>query len=400
MEGCRPSDELDRTWGYSRNLLRCTCGRHAWAGVLYADAGDAAKAVGAALSWTRRERPGKRLRFVLGAGDRIKCEQAAYAIQSLVGGDQVELLVDGDAWAPEPRSDLFKPDWAKAIADRQDRLAPSALDALASKASVDRFCWYRSVTGQGWSGRLRGLEVCRVTDSVQAFLFGVGRPGAPGDGDGGVKVRRISAARVKFLEVAAELAGPGTSDVGDVALPFTRLDSAAHLLRRLADARIEELASAEHMLEADVLAGRLRLVAGGSALQPLEQRYPFQFPTRWWPGGKPRYVDVLAHAGDVPWLVELKVDGGQGSYIRDGIVQVALYRECVRRAASVDPWFRSMKLDRRKTRAALVIPPLVGKNREALLEDHLGLAKLFEVELIVEPRATKASLLRRDPSSS
>ena len=59
-----------------------------------------------------------------------------------------------------------------------------------------------------------------------------------------------------------------------------------------------------------------------------------QFPTKWGPGGKSRYLDALLRDGSTPWAIEMKVQGGAGvgQYYRHAVAQAVLYREFIRRA--------------------------------------------------------------------
>ncbi|HYO97038.1 MAG TPA: hypothetical protein VER33_21150, partial [Polyangiaceae bacterium] len=144
---------------------------------------------------------------------------------------------------------------------------------------------------------------------------------------------------------------------------------------------------AEHRLECRILSGEVPLTATEGALQPIAIDHAFQFPTKWWSRGRPRYVDVMARRGAVPWVVELKVGTAQGEYYRDGIVQAALYREFILRSPGLDPWFDHHGLNLSECRAALLIPPLRGPREEQLRADHQRVSRLFGVELIEEPAA-------------
>jgi hypothetical protein len=111
-----------------------------------------------------------------------------------------------------------------------------------------------------------------------------------------------------------------------------------------------------------------------------------QFPAVWWEGDRAnRYTDLLMHASDVPWIVELKVEThGQGQYYRHAIGQVALYRAFIRSARSLWPWFeeRAPRLNPRGCRAAVAFPALKGRRARQLLADTEGLGRLFDVTVL------------------
>ena len=87
-----------------------------------------------------------------------------------------------------------------------------------------------------------------------------------------------------------------------------------------------------------------------------------QFPTRWGftDGNAARYLDAMLRDGNIPWAVEMKVQGGGGvgQYYRHAIGQAVLYRHFIRSAAPLDPWFAARGLRRTECQAAVVIPDL------------------------------------------
>ncbi len=80
---------------------------------------------------------------------------------------------------------------------------PWALEMERGATSVG-FRWQRSVTGGEWSGRLEGLEICRVADVGTGFSFGVGKPGKLDEDTGG---RNVSKAHERFAEILRGHAG-------------------------------------------------------------------------------------------------------------------------------------------------------------------------------------------------
>lgn len=373
-KGCTP-DAL--TPGYTTRLVRCGCGRHAWAGVACGDDGAArvVKDFGAALDWAYT-RPGRRpLTFVVGRDENERWRHAAEGVELIKPAD-VELLVDGEPGKWPPAADLVPEDWIAAL-DRLKSDVPAALMEVERRTRQMGFRWQRTVTGRAWSGRLWGLEVCTVRDSDGVFRFGVGAPGKPDEETGN---RGVGAARQHFHDLL-EAGNLHASEDGVLSVEADRPERALEVVRLLADGGLASKGSPEHRFEALVNQGRLVLEAGGRPIDLVFPDRPFQFPTRWWGGGHARYVDVLGRQGSTPWVVELKVDLGQGEYYRDGIVQVALYREYVLRAQALDAWFARHRLDRTACRAVLIVPRLTGPDAAELERRHRAVAALLGVEL-------------------
>lgn len=386
---CKP---LVRTDYYSSNLIRCGCGKHPVMAVVCGEsAGEVVKLFGGALSSHLKTGGSGPFTFVVAkdAGDHWK--GAVHAIQMLLERRSregraeavtVDLLADFGPVQALLDQDLADDRWVDAMLDPARRSLPRVAEELSSAAAVPTFRWYRSVTGSDWSGRIEGLQVCTLSSGGRRLTFAVGSTGTEGD----------SGARSKFCEIMRReetRLGPLVADE----LVFSPVDvaRASHALRTLHQGRIAEHGSPEHRLESCVLAGSVKLVVGDRALVPVMKEYPLQFPARWWPGGRARYVDVIARDGDVPWVVELKVELGQGAYYRDGIVQVALYREYVLRSKRLDAWFGAHGLDRSACRAALVIPPLRGDDAQTLRADHRAVAAWLGVELVEDAAAARFS---------
>lgn len=153
----------------------------------------------------------------------------------------------------------------------------------------------------------------------------------------------------------------------------------------------------EHALESRVLRGLVSLdLDDGSRLQLLtgtadpHVNWGSQFPTRW---GLPkassaRYLDALLRAGRTPWAVEIKVDGGGGTgkYYRHAVAQAVLYREFIRQATPLAPWFERHGLDQRECRAAVVVPEF-GRPDDVKKQRLAAVCRAFGVALICVPRA-------------
>ena len=138
------------------------------------------------------------------------------------------------------------------------------------------------------------------------------------------------------------------------------------------------------MLEARVLRGAVPLTIGERGLELVES----QFPAFWSEGNNAKFIDVIAKLDDAPVVVELKVPegGGQGQYFRNAVGQVALYREFVRRATGLHPWFEERGLDASKCRAVVAFPMKgTEQQRKSALEPVQYLAELFDVDVVVIP---------------
>lgn len=368
---------------YPSQLLRCTCSDRALAVVPSGEKRDrAVKLFGAALSWHLSNGWKGPLTFVLAADVGGHWRKSLHAIQMLQPQDRdVDLQVD---FKPVPDMcdvDLSSPSWVTAMLDVERRTFPPSAGWLAHcTRAIDAFAWYRAIVPTEWSGRLDGLEVCTLSLDGKKLTFKVGKPGSRGTDSG---------ARSAFQKIAADhesLFGALNSD-GQLELGPGDEGRAADILRVLAASDIATKGSNEHRLEARVLRGEVILRTEGGPLNVVPEEYSFQFPTRWWPDGPPRYVDVMAQQGPVPWVVELKVSRSQGEYYRDGIVQAALYRQYVLRSAGLDPWFASKGMNRLECRAALVVPPLRGVRAAVLREDHRAVADLLGVTFIEDAQA-------------
>lgn len=95
-------------------------------------------------------------------------------------------------------------------------------------------------------------------------------------------------------------------------------------------------------------------------------------------------------SGEVPWAVELKVpSGGQGQYYRHAIKQAVLYREFIRSAKQLHPWFERRGLDATRCSAAVVLP-FHGPKAEHNSREISWLASLFDVHVATSTEASPA----------
>ena len=189
-----------------------------------------------------------------------------------------------------------------------------------------------------------------------------------------------SRARERFIEIAGQ---------EEIRFDSSNLQRAAQVISELAmDRENGTLAGLEreHHLESRVLRGAVPVSLEDSTnLLPVQEDHPFQLPTRWCPGGTPKYLDVLMKSGRTPWAVELKVsETFHVRYYRHAICQVVLYREFIRHATSFSQWFERHGLDPKQCKAAVAFPKpgLLNGNAQVGLDDINWLASLFQVEVI------------------
>jgi hypothetical protein len=378
--GCEPDD---KTRGYSSRLVRCGCGRHAHVAVACGkSAVRLAKDFGGAISWYLQVAKDRGpLRFIVGSDADGKWRHAVEAIAMLVPETgPVDLQVDFQPARTSVAGDLTPPGWIDLLMKvGEEPPPPWALEVERLAASVG-FRWQRTVSGGEWSGRLEGLEICKVADAGTGFSFGVGKAGKLDEETG---ERNVSKARIRFAEIMRDHVSRfgALDDAERLLLRAPESQRAAEVVLALSAEHLVAHGSAEHRFESQVNQGRRVLIVDGAPLDLTFPQRPFQYPTRWWAGDSARYVDVLGRRGTTPWVVELKVDDGQGEYYRDGIVQAALYREYVRRASRLERWCEKHRLERTACRAALVIPPLRGPDAAELESDHRAVAEQLGVTL-------------------
>ncbi len=308
-------------------------------------------------------------RFILGRSDKSDEVLRAVATLEQALGDRLRVDVELDLNRHALTCPDFpeKKDWLRQLQARATMSLPSLASRLSAEVNRDSFRWYRSVSLGPWSGRLDGLQVCEApATGIGPLSLQVGQPGT-----GGTE----SPARGRFIALAGV--------VGSIKhIETSNLSAMAALLRRVADDRdtgVLANCEPEHRLEAMVLRGAKVVSVDGAHLEPVIKEWPFQFPTLWShiPGAKARYVDALMGSGDVPWVLELKVDsGGKGKHYRHAIGQSVLYREFIRTATWIHPWFENHGLDPKKCQAVVAFPK-DGADLHPLRE----LASLFDVKV-------------------
>jgi hypothetical protein len=255
-----------------------------------------------------------------------------------------------------------KREWVKALNVRTSLSVPEALRDLA--AGHSEFRWYQALTQKTWSGRLRGLEICKANAAGSTITFKVGQ--AKQD-------RADSELRTAFLHA---LTRPDPMRCG--------LEESRKIIARLCSV-------SEHGLEFQVLSGEIPVPINSVTLVPVERNVPCQFPALWWPGDRRRHIDALMRDGRVPWVAELKVaSSGQGNNYWEGVVQAALYRAFIKSADWLEDWFKSRDLDRSRCAAALVVPKLQGKDEHERRAELNAVARIFDVK-VVEVRWPRGS---------
>lgn len=257
--------------------------------------------------------------------------------------------------------------WAQLI-NKQEQKLPELAVKLTELVRDESFRWYRNVTGGYLSGRVDGLQVCTVEGDKGNL--DVGKPGKDGDGD----------ARKIFLKVLEKFPTITPGDFDEKNLP-----KIAKIIKELAELRKNKELSKlkrEHLLESRILRNKIILKVDEEKLETIRSAIPFQFPTLWHSNGNARFLDALMCLGNVPWAVELKVRAqSAGEYYRHGITQVVLYREFIKRAKGLHPWFNGKKLDARRCRAALAFPEMLSRQKK-ILQYHKDVAKAFGVKVI------------------
>ncbi len=252
-------------------------------------------------------------------------------------------------------------DWAPLYEVRGSHSLPAVGVALAQalSKSVPSFRWYRSLSEQGWSGRVAGLEFCRLDAPFAAIAFR------------DYKDRRHMPMRHFGVAELPELCNLVQRVAADRADP-------QHELGKM------EL---EHLLESGIWREAVKLASTGTSLAAIVDRHepPLQVPALFGMADTRRSIDVVLRNGDVPWVVELKVkSAGQGEYYRHAIAQAVLYRHFVRTASSHSAWFAALGLAKEKCAAAVAIPALEGRGSDvaSIRAALVRTANLFDVQLV------------------
>ena len=302
----------------------------------------------------------------------------AHMIESLKIPLKIDLQIDSDH--PDCETEDFAgvpkiQNWMAFLDERGKQKPPQLSLQLSKLVDHGSFRWYRSVTGKEWSGRVEGLQVCTVQPDSGNIWLGVGKHGKNGNGG----------AREEFLKISKH---------GDKTFKASEIDDVAGIIRALVKSRTHgnlNKFQKEHFLESRVLRGAEKLMVKGKMLETVCRHDPFQFPTLWAPEGKARYLDALMRLGNVPWAVELKEPSGssRGQGYRHAITQAVLYREFIRQAKDVHPWFTNQNLDAELCQAAVAFPLMENKDKPAehqklrkLFQQHKKVADAFGVEIV------------------
>lgn len=308
--------------------------------------------------------------------------------QAVSGHVHVSVLrLDGDdSWTPTGPADFnlaheepHYRGWPKLLEARFN--APSLVEQLLDAAQTPKLRAYPQLSATGeCSIRLEGLQIGRVRGTSGFLDVGkMGKTSTPG------KPGKLSAERTAWLEVHPD---------GRLEFDASKLAHAAAKLQAFARAWNEKAGGRpnEHALESRILRGDVPVIVGGRPLELIEPdprvSWGSQFPTKWGPCGRARYLDALLRdpvERDVPWAVEMKVGlGGEGQYYRHAVAQAVLYRHFIRSASSLWFWFDHYDLDATKCRAAVVVPEFRNPSWESRLA---RLCELFDVRLVTVPDA-------------
>jgi hypothetical protein len=312
------------------------------------------------------------LKIIFGTGNSTEklLASAATLIASVRNGINISVKVD---FKPKkltmPDFENLRTTWLSFFTVRDNQFLPILAHRLKKMVNRASFRWYRNVTGNFWSGRIEGLEVCTVGPDPDKGILNVGKPGKNGN---------QSKARKTFLKEAGDKAGE---------FSFTNLEEVCRIIRNLSDIRKNgklKNEQQEHYLEARILRECIPVKLGnGNLLRPVCKDNPFQFPTLWSPDGSTRFLDVLMHENEIPYAVELKVpeSAGGGEYYRHAITQAVLYREFIRKAAQLHPWFASKGLIAMGCKGAVAFPKMADKQRK-IVKLHKKIADMFDIEIV------------------
>jgi hypothetical protein len=255
----------------------------------------------------------------------------------------------------------------------------------------EEFRAYPMLTNKGrWSLRLEGLEVAQIGPRQGRLDVGRDYDGPPGP------------ERTAWLSIVPE----GRLAVTDDDVSISR---AIEVINLFGDAWAEKLLAGEkqneHTLESRILRGVVPIRTSSGPLETLRASddggrvsWGSQFPTRWGrtASNAGRYLDALLRDGSTPWAIEMKVEGpsGVGYYYRHAVKQAVLYREFIRQATHLAPWFELFGLDHTACRAAVVVPEFRSVNTP--WGDRLRrVCEAFDIELITVPeRFARAGELR------
>ncbi|HTN99062.1 MAG TPA: hypothetical protein VL068_00185 [Microthrixaceae bacterium] len=258
----------------------------------------------------------------------------------------------------------------------RSRQVPALVSTIIETADLPGLRAYpRLSSTNGWSLRLEGLEV-GLADAKHAVLKVGKEPKGPAP----------SHQRSVWVESTGNTQPLTTNDPLVAAKAIRSFAEAWH---GLAETSTDQ---DEHALESRILRGACAVLIDDHALTLIKPdsvvNWGSQFPTKWGPGGSPRYLDALLRDGSTPWAVEMKVQGGTGvgQYYRHAVAQAVLYREFIRKATPLSPWFESHGLVATSCRAAVVVPRVVNSTQQHWRDNTARLCDAFELALVeVEP---------------
>ena len=268
-------------------------------------------------------------------------------------GPAVEVLdSDGDdGWTSAAvgwniADDSEYPRWPGLLA--ADRPVPTLVTEIVEQASAEELRAYPMLsTKSGWSLRVEGLEVGRA--DAEKILLNVGRQG---------KVGGQSSQRSAWIAATGSGSPVATGSATDAAALISKF---VKDWRALGSVVVDQN---EHALESRILRGQTPITAAGNALSLIKPdgvvNWGSQYPTKWGPGGQARYLDALLRDGSTPWAIEMKVQGpgGVGQYYRHAVAQAVLYREFIRQAEPLYPWFEDQDMNAKHCQAAVVVPAI------------------------------------------
>jgi len=283
---------------------------------------------------------------------------------------QLDILQDFDPISlPLPDLTTVVAERCEQLNVREQAILPGLGREIAKSFCRTEFRWYRTVTSTYWSGRIAGLQVCKLHDTGE-LIFGVGKIGGE--------------ARDTFMEIMGD--NPLEYDAGD-------LNRVVVLIEQLGKERVPpdgKLSGLEpeHRMQARILNDELPVIVDGQQLENVisPEEYPFEFPAQWSENQASKYIDVLCRAGKQPWALELKRPQGQGQYYRHGITQAILYRHFIRSWGKLNDWFENRGLDASRCEAALVIPRIAGEKEETLRKHLQDVARLFDIRIVELPQ--------------
>ena len=328
-----------------------------------------------ALHWQRWGGNGNgQVKLVVGSGERTQSVLSALALlQDAANEALIKVSVDfRERELPIPELDGMSERRLQQLQNRENANLPDLACNLERMVNDSCFFWSRTLSSPKWSGRVDGLEICAIDDrDLGACIVKLGNAAQRRQG-------QDREANQWLREVLGE-ADERQFGAGDVTEAGRVIQQLAASRRDGALARIQS----EHKLEARICRQAIHLNCLGLPLEPVTT----QFPAVWSTQRQAKYIDLLMANDGVPWVVELKVPGsGQGRDYRKAVAQAVLYREFIRRAKGLHPWFTANNMNASRCQSAVAFP-LSGttRDRQRIRRQIQYLADHFDVEVIVIP---------------